>query len=42
MKNEIFYDFAKFLGTPILSDISEWLLRDDRLHLLLNQPSALQ
>ena len=42
LKHEMFHDFAYFLEKPILSDSSEWLLRDDRLHLLVNQPNALQ
>ena len=39
---KVFHDFVHFLGKPILNYTSEWLLRDNRLHLLVNQPSALQ
>ena len=42
LKMKVFHDFVHFLGKPILSYTSEWLLRDNRLHLLENQPSALQ
>ena len=42
LKMKVFHDFVHFLGKPILSCTSEWLLRDNRLHLLVNQPSALQ
>ena len=42
LKMKVFHDFVHFLGKPILSYTSEWLLRDNGLHLLVNQPSALQ
>ena len=33
--SKVFQDFLYFLGTPILSEISEWLLRGYTLHLHL-------